>query len=190
MTFARLAIADPPYPPRNGYGGRKNRASRWYGDGQRSGVDIPADHHPEAAEWDDPLRHRALLEQLVAEYDGWAIATSPDGLEAYSPLPTGVRIMAWVKGNAQPGSHRLRSCWEPVIIQIPRDRINARDGRGQIPDVLSAGIPRSGFIGSKPYVWTRWVLDALGYIEGDTVVDMFPGSGAVAAELAQGRLSL
>lgn len=181
----RLAIADPPYPPRNSVGGRKNRASRWYGDGQRSVTDSPADHHPDAAEWDDPARHRRLLEQLVDEYDGWAIATSPDGLEAYMPLPLGVRIMAWVKGNAQPGSHRLRSMWEPVIIAIPPTRINARV-LGQIPDVLTAGIPRSGFIGSKPEPWTRWVLEALGYEPGDEVVDLFPGSGAVSSVLAQG----
>jgi DNA modification methylase len=30
-----------------------------------------------------------------------------------------------------------------------------------------------------------WVLDALGYEEGDTVDDLFPGSGAVSAAIAQ-----
>lgn len=52
----RLAIADPPYPPFVGSGGRKNRASRRYGDGQRSRKDarMVADFHPEAHRWDDP----------------------------------------------------------------------------------------------------------------------------------------
>lgn len=94
----RLAIADPPYPPFVGSGGRKNRASRWYGDGQRSRKDarMVADFHPEAHRWDDPAEHRALLEFLLDEFDGWAIATSPDGVAAYGPLPAACRLMAWV----------------------------------------------------------------------------------------------
>lgn len=44
------------------------------------------------------------------------------------------------------------------------------------------------FVGAKPAPWTRWVLDMLGYQSGDTVADLFAGSGAVAAEVAQGVL--
>jgi hypothetical protein len=44
-------------------------------------------------------------------------------------------------------------------------------------------------MGAKPRAWTRWVLDMLGYDpESDTVDDLFPGSGAVSNELAQGVL--
>lgn len=178
----RLAIADPPYPPFVGAGGRKNRASRWYGTGQRSRTDRPADQHPDAAEWDDPARHRQLLVELVEQYDGWAIATSPDGLAAYGPLPAAARIMAWVKPNAAPGSHRLRSLWEPVILYPPHGRRSNRGGIGMVPDVLTAPAPRRGFPGAKPPEWTRWVLEALSYDpETDEVVDLFPGSGAVRA---------
>lgn len=183
-----LAIADPPYPPFIGSGGRKNRASRWYGTGQRSTTDRPADQHPDAHLWDDPATHRALLEQLHATYDGFAIATSPDGLAAYGTLPIGTRIMAWVKPNAQPGSHRLRSLWEPVILYPPKGRRSNRGGVGMAPDVLTANAPR-GFIGAKPPAWTRWVLDALTYDpDNDELVDIFPGSGAVtsAASTLQG----
>lgn len=179
----KLAIADPPYPPFIGSGGRKNRASRWYGDGQRSATDRPSDFHPEAGDWDDPARHRELIEQLMAEFDGWAIATSPDGVAAYYPLPPAVRIMAWIKPNAQPGAHRLRSMWEPVIVYPPEGRRSNRGGVGAMPDVLTAAAPRVGFIGAKPPEWTRWVLDALGYRDGDEVIDLFNGSGAVAAAL-------
>ena len=42
----RLAIADPPYPAFRGAGGRKQRASRWYGDNQRATSDRPSDYHP------------------------------------------------------------------------------------------------------------------------------------------------
>lgn len=186
----KLAIADPPYPAFRGTGGRKQRASRWYGDNQRATSDRPADVHPDAHAWDDDLTHRALLARLMSEYDGWAIATSPDGIRAYGELPDAVRIMAWVKPNGQPGSHRLRSCWEPVLLYAPEGRRSNRGGVGQIADVLTAMAPRTGFVGAKPPEWTRWVLDALGYDEAiDTVDDLFPGSGSVANALAQGVLA-
>lgn len=187
----RLAIADPPYPPFVGSGGRKNRASRWYGDGQRSRTDRPADRHPSAAEWDEPERHRELLADLM-EYDGWAIATSPDGIQAYQPLPPAARLMAWVKPNAQPGAHRIRSMWEPVIVYPPEARRSNRGGVGMTPDVLVCPVSRrAGFIGAKPDEWTRWVLAALTYEpEVDTVTDMFPGSGAVSRVIAAPPLPL
>lgn len=178
----RLAIADPPYPPFIGSGGRKNRASRWYGFGQRSVSDRPADQHPDAARWDDPAEHRQLLERLTNVCDGWAIATSPDGLAAYGTLPSACRIMAWVKPNALPGSHRLRSLWEPVILYPPAGRRSNRGGIGMVPDVLTCPAPRVGFKGAKPPEWTRWVLDALTYDpDADEVIDVFAGSGSVAA---------
>lgn len=184
----RLVIADPPYPPFVGSGGRKNRASRWYGIGQRSATDRPSDSHPAAAEWDNPARHRALLLELVDMADGFAIATSPDGIAAYGPLPEAVRIMAWVKPNAQPGAHRLRSNWEPVILYPPIGRRSNRGGVGSVSDVLTAPVT-AGFIGAKPPAWTRWVLDALSYDpETDEVVDLFAGSGAVASAASQGDL--
>lgn len=193
----RLAIADPPYPPQHSerrdrpegptrvYS--RSRAQRWYGNGTRPRDERPADFHPAAAEWDDPARHRALLEQLLDEYDGWVLATVPDGLEVYAPLPLPCRVMCWVKPNAIPGGHRLRSLWEPVIAYVPEPRRNRRGG--QIPDVLMVNAPRLDFPGAKPPEWTRWVLDALGYDpETDTVDDLFPGSGSVAAAVSQGVL--
>jgi hypothetical protein len=174
-----LAIADPPYPPFVGSGGRKNRASRWYGAGQRSRKDVIADQHPDAADWDEPVRHRQLLEELVEGYDGWAIATSPDGIAAYGTLPSVCRIMAWVKPNGQPGAHRLRSVWEPVILFPPVGRRSNRKGVGSIPDVLTCNAPRGGFKGQKPEEWTHWILRAFSYQAGDSVVDVFSGSGAV-----------
>lgn len=186
----RLAIADPPYPPFVGAGGFKPRASRWYGDGQRSRTDRPADFHPEAREWDSPARHRALLEQLERDYDGWAIATAPDGLDAYRPLPAAARVMAWIKPNAQPGAHRLLSMWEPVIVMPPKGRRSNR-GVGAMSDVLTAPAPRVGFVGAKPAEWTRWVLAALGYDPAtDTVDDLFAGSGLVGAAVEASHSSL
>lgn len=187
----RLAIADPPYPPFIGSGGRKNRASRWYGDGQRSVKDRPADYHPEAHHWDEPARHRQLLEELMDIYDGWAIATSPDGIAAYGDLPVGSRLMCWIKPNATPGSHRIRSLWEPVILYPPKGRRSNRGGVGMVPDVLTAPAPRRGFPGAKPEEWTRWVLAAMTYSPfDDTVDDLFTGSGAVSEALVHPDMEL
>lgn len=180
----KLAIADPPYPPFIGSGGRKNRASRWYGTGQRSTKDVPADVHPDAAMWDDPENHRALLEVLVDDYDGWAIATSPDGIAAYGPLPAACHIMAWIKPNASPGSHHILSKWEAVIVYPPAGRRSNRNGAGSISDVLTANAPRIAFHGAKPAEWTRWVLNAMSYDPAtDTVDDLFAGSGLVGDEI-------
>ncbi len=184
----RLAIADPPYPP--AFSERhdtvsgiprlttRSRAVRWYGGGPQA-----ADHHPDAAEWDDLGRHRQLLAHLVEEFDGWAIATTPDGLGAYHPLPVSAQVMAWHRENAMPGGHRIVSSWEPVIVFIPEER-RARTTGPRVRDVLRLASPRVNFPGAKPAGWTRWVLDALGYDPAtDEVVDLFPGSGSVSAAL-------
>lgn len=184
----RLAIADPPYPPT-----RRGRpvASRWYGSRAHTlgPGSYAADFHPDADEWDDPARHRALLEQLGAEYDGWAIATSVDGLDAYRPLPPEVRVMVWVKPNAMPGPARIHGKYELVLLYPPEGRRSSRNGGGCVPDVLIAPKRNDGFAGAKPPDWTRWVLDAMSYDPStDTVDDLFHGSGAVAAATTQGQL--
>lgn len=192
----RLAIADPPYPPlfRERFdlaGGAsrvtaRSRARRWYGDGPRGHSDSPrADLHPNAGMWDDLDAHRELLLLLVEQYDGWAIATTPDGLGAYHPLPINAQVMAWHKPTAMPGGGRLIERWEPVIVYIPEQRRTRASGR--VSNVLTATAPSSrhggqSFVGSKPEAWTHWVLDALGYDpEVDELDDLFPGSGAVTA---------
>lgn len=173
----KLAIADPPYPPFVGSGGRKNRASRWYGDRPRSLADRAADFHIAADEWDDPVRHRRLLDDLLDVYDGFAIATSADGVRAYGELPPAARVMVWIRPNAQPGAHRIRSLWEAVILYPPAGRRSNRNGAGSVADVLTCPVPRSGFRGAKPVEWTHWVLSAMSYDPiKDTVDDLFPGS--------------
>lgn len=190
----RLAIADPPYPPM--YAERhdtadgsarlttRSRARRWYGDGPRSATDAPrADVHPLAAAWDDLSEHRRLIEHLALEYDGWAIATTQDGLGAYHPLPVSAHVGAWVRPTAMPGGGRLLSRWEPVILFTPEERRGRVFGE-RVSDVLIANAPRVDFVGAKPPEWTRWVLAALGYDPAeDEVIDLFPGSGSVAAAM-------
>lgn len=193
---ARVAIADPPYPPafgerRDRPGGPirtywRTRARRWYGDAadRRGG----ADFHPDAGEWDRPARHRELLLELLEAFDGWAIATTLDGLEHYRPLPIPCRVLIWHRPNSIPTAVRTASTLEAVIVYPIDGRRARRDTINRVPDLLSCPGPRSSFAGAKPAAWTRWVLDAIGYEHDDELVDLFPGSGAVTAAAAQGVL--
>lgn len=196
----KLAIADPPYPPQ--FGERRDRpdgpirvysrsrALRYYhDDGVRSRGERQADHHPDAGEWDDPARHRQLLEDLCAQYSGWAIATMMDGLDHYRPLPIPARVMVWHKTTAHPSPHRIANTLEAVILYPPEGRRHKPPGALQVPDIIRAPALQTGFPGAKPAVWTRWVLDALGYDpDQDELHDLFPGSGAVTAAASQGVL--
>ena len=111
-ALMKLAIADPPYPPMFGErwdrpGGKprvtvRSRALRWYGDGPKDGDAKRADFHPDAGDWDDLTAHRKLMLELLENYDGWAIATTPDGLGAYHPLPISARIMVWHRPRSMP----------------------------------------------------------------------------------------
>lgn len=190
--MANLCIADPPY---------LGVANLWYGDGPLhgdvsanfkaiSGGIRKADHHPNAADWDNPDTHRRMVESIQEKYDGWAIAMKPSSLWAYlswvSPA-AGICVAAYCKKNAMPtNSHPFRA-WEPVLLKVPEGRRSG--GRDFITLDWKVDNPPKGFAGAKSSTWTRWVLDMLGYDpEQDTVDDLFHGSGAVAAEVAQGVL--
>jgi hypothetical protein len=176
----KLAIADPPY---------LGRAHRWYGIGGRAkGKGLGrADEHPEAYLWDKPETHINLALQLLNKYDGFAIACTSHSLSTYlSVISThsenGIRILSWIKPASLPSGSRITQSWEPVIIKVP----NERKGRGkgkQMVDYLVCAAPRKGFAGSKPFAWTNWVLDAMGYQNEDTVDDLFSGSGAISAAI-------
>lgn len=181
----RLAIADPPYLGR-GF---------WYSTGKVAFKDrgsmthVVADQHPDAGAWDDPAEHVALVERLDAGYDGWAVAMSRDSLPVYLSAAPDARVCVWHNPAAWPPGNRVHATWEPVLVRVPADRRPMRSAQ-YVKDVLVAVPPRHlGFIGAKPTAWTRWVLDLLGFDpETDTVDDLFPGSGAVANEIAQGVL--
>jgi len=176
----KFAIADPPY---------LGRAVRWYGEGGcGNGYGYgQADTHPEAAKWDNPITHKELCKHLLANYDGFAIALTVHSLSTYmsefvTDSRNGIRVMAWVKPSAVPSGNRLQNVWEPVIIKMPQSRKNYKAGKS-CKDVLTVHPPRNGFIGAKPPEWTKWVLDAMGVNNGDTVDDLFVGSGAVTNEI-------
>jgi hypothetical protein len=185
----KLCIADPPYLGRAEllYGERDVPALEFHGtlNGLRK-----ADRHPDAAEWDAPERHEQLVRDLVADYDGWAIAMVPDSLRHYLQwVPHRARVAVWHDPRIMPSGQHPRRRWEPVVIYVPDGRRRVIDVHRHVGDVLTAPHPSGSFAGQKPRQWTRWVLDMLGYDpETDTVDDLFHGSGAVAAEIAQGVL--
>lgn len=182
----RLAIADPPYLGRAAlwYGGRGRSKQGTVGRACGRGDGAP-EFHPDAHEWDDPVKHIALMSHLEDEFDGWAVAASAKTL---APLigtadHLGARLAIWHVTNAIPDGARVRSTWEAVFYRVPDGRRAVGTGH-RVPDLLSAAHPRSGFVGAKPEAWTRWVLDLLGFCPDDEVIDVFPGSGAVSRAAA------
>ena len=152
----RFAYADPPYLGH----GKKD-----YGD-----------RHAEAHVWDDPSAHLALVEQLVEEYpDGWAISLDVPSLRLYlQHVPVAARVAPWCKTFHQILVNvPVQYSWEPVIFHGGRP-IKKRNP--MVRDWLSRATARVGFKGAKPDRFNRWILDLLGYVDGeDTLDDLFPG---------------
>jgi hypothetical protein len=173
----RFAYADPPYP---------GQAKRLYGN-----------HGDYAGEVD----HRELIERLEAEYpDGWALSTGAKMLpEVLRLCPVDVRVLAWVKTDAPPFRTRVQYTWEPVILRggrrydggprIVRDSLVAPSCGAMGPGVYRNP---NHLVGRKPPRFCRWLFECLGAGPGDTLDDLYPGSGDVllhwSAFEAQGSL--
>jgi hypothetical protein len=161
----RLAYADPPYP---------GQARRHYAN-DPSG--IPAEE----------VDHAALIEQL-REYDGWALSTSSPALGMLLALAPEARVGAWVKPFCSwKPSHRVQYAWEPVLFVPTRPR--GTKARPSVRDFVSANITtRRGTHGAKPDAFVEWMLDVIGAEPGDSLDDLFPGSGVVS-RIASGVLA-
>ncbi len=149
----RLAYADPPYP----------------------GM---ADLYAEQTEID----HGELIATLVDEYDGWALSTDERSLSYVLPLcPPKTRVLAWCRPNAPPFTPNPAASWEPVLLRA------ARTKPVTVRSFLVAG-PHLGFLknnldltGAKPPAFCEWVIRCLGAEPGDTLDDIFPGTGSMSA---------
>lgn len=164
----KFAYADPPY----------------FG----CGKSLYGKHHPEAAVWDDPQTHVDLAHKLVDEYpDGWVLSLNPRDLKMYlNALPDDVRVGSWVKTFHQIRPTTTQHAWEPVVFRGGR-KDNKRNP--MVRDWIQANATRQrGLPGAKPDTFNRWVLDLLNYQEGDTVDDLFPGTGGLSKVLDQGVL--
>jgi hypothetical protein len=167
----KFAYADPPY----------------LGMGK-----LYAKHHDEAHIWDSIDAHADLIARLDREYvDGWALSASVPSLEAMLPLVRagGYRIAAWVKPFAAfKRNVRVAYTWEPVIVR--GGRLSSKDGALVTRDHLAEPITlKKGLPGAKPERFCRWVLDLLGFVPGDTVDDLFPGTGVMGRVVAAATAS-
>lgn len=144
--------------------------------------------------WDDPHTHFQFIYWLAQDYpDGWAMSASSPSLRTLLPYcPEDVRVAAWVKPIAvfKPNVNPAYA-WEPVLFRGgrrgDRERATVRDWYSR--DWLSENITlKKGLTGAKPPRFCEWILDLLGYEDGDEFTDVFPGTGVMDAVLAQGRL--
>lgn len=156
----RFAYADPPYI---------GQAKKHYS------------HDVRCAEVD----HAALIQTLASEYlDGWALSCSSPSLQQILALcPPDVRVMAWVKPFcAFKASVNPAYAWEPVIVRGGRKRTRQQP---TVRDWVSESITlRKGLCGAKPKEFCYWMFDVLNVHDGDTLADLFPGTGIVTACLA------
>lgn len=138
-------------------------------------------YHPDGRCWDDLETHRLLIERLKADYDGWALSLSAPSLEHIQPLCPGVRVAPWAKTFAAFKKNvRIAYTWEPVLFVPGRD--SSVDGAPVGRDHLCAPITmRKGFTGAKPRVFCDWVLDLLGWVPGDELDDLYPGTGVMGS---------
>jgi hypothetical protein len=73
--------------------------------------------------------------------------------------------------------------WEPVVFRGGRKFERYDD---KVRDWVAANIRmQRGVIGSKPRNFCRWMFSLLNARQGDTLDDLFPGSGAVARAWAE-----
>lgn len=145
--------------------------------------------HPESHVWDDLDAHAQLLTRLDGEYDGWAYSCSATTLRQILTVAPDCRIASWVKPFAAfKANVRIAYTWEPVLFKPARDssKLGAPVGRDHLAENITL---RKGLTGAKPERFCRWVLDLMGYVEGDTVDDLFPGTGVMQRVLDQGVLA-
>lgn len=149
-----FAYADPPYP---------EKARRYY--------DSPEVDHAE------------LINNLATSYpDGWALSTSAHGLPRILPLcPTYARICIWHRAHRGTRQIQIPNAYEVLIVAHGRPRRIGPDTT--TTDVLTwSGRQHShpgAIVGMKPAAFCEWMFRLLGARQGDTLADLFPGSGAV-----------
>jgi hypothetical protein len=168
----RLAYADPPY---------LGCCGKFYEHFHNDNGPSPWDGKC----WDDVATHEALIRHLDSEYDGWAYSMTSQSLRQIIPVVDGVefRVAAWAKPFAAfKRNVRIAYTWEPVLFSPGRDssKLGAPVGRDHIAKPITM---KKGFTGTKPPDVCRWVLDLLGYVEGDQVTDLFPGLGVMSEVL-------
>jgi hypothetical protein len=128
----------------------------------------------------EEVDHVTLIQSLQ-EYDGWALSlSSPTLKQVLNLCPNNVRVGAWVKPfcSFKPNVNPAYA-WEPVIFKPARSR-----GRNKptVRDWVSKNITlKKGLVGAKPEGFSMWLFEILGAEPSDDFIDLFPGTGMVAA---------
>jgi hypothetical protein len=158
-TPKRLAYADPPFP---------GLSLKYYRD------------EPSFA---GEVDHRRLLEQL-ATFDGWALSTSRKALRdvlmltaSLVPGGDGPIVCPWVKTHHEPKSRGPANVHEYVLVVPARRRIPG------VRDALVAAAARGNgnLPGRKPIEFAAWLFALLGAMPGDSLLDVFPGTGIIGS---------
>lgn len=151
-------------------------------------------HYRKHPDYAGEVDHVALIGRLVDEYpDGWALSCSNKSLQFLLGLcPSDVRVLAWTKPMTPilPGI-RLQYGWEPVILRGGRQGPH-RKGDPMLRDYISVSPvgytfrqrPDGHVIGRKPDAFAEWLFKCLGAQPGDTLDDLFPGTGSVGRAFA------
>ena len=152
----RIAYADPPYPG----------CAHLYKD------------HPD---YEGEVNHGELAKRLMGDYDGFVLHTASTTLQEvlrYFPDDY-VRVMSWVKPFAAfKRNVSVAYAWEPVIVRAARKPVVS--GRIVMRDWVSASITmKKGLAGAKPEAVIRWAFEMVGATPGDSLDDLYPGTGIV-----------
>lgn len=151
----KIAYADPPYP----------------------GCAHLYKNHPDFA---GEVDHAALITRLESDFDGWVLHTSSVALGRVLPLvPSGARVMAWVKGFAAFKKNvSVAYAWEPVIVKAARKPVVSK--RLVMRDWIQESITlKRGLTSTKPEKVCHWAFEMVGARPEDELADLFPGTGAV-----------
>lgn len=165
----RLIYADPPYFGHGKlYNDTEEAATRSY-DQIESWIDLIAE---------------------LETYDGWALSMTSGNLHDILPLvPREARIASWVKPfAAYKRNVRIAYTWEPIIFRPGRDssKLGAEVNRDHIQEPITM---KKGLTGAKPERVCRWILDLMGFMPGDEVIDRFPGTGVFGRVAAAAQVS-
>lgn len=159
----KCAYADPPY-----FG----HAAKHY-----------SQRHRRAKRYDSIDAHAALIRRLLSEFpDGWALSMTEQNLLEFTEkglLPRErIRLGYWCKTFApfRPGVNPAFMV-EPIVFCGGRRRTRAQP---TLKNWVACHAPiRRGCAGAKPAAVCCFIFEFLGLAPGDTLVDLFPGSGAV-----------
>lgn len=126
-----------------------------------------------------------LIDRLESEFDGWVLHASAtaESMVVLAPLvkPTGARWMSWVKSFAAfKRNVSVAYAWEPVIVKAARKPVVSK--RIVMRDWIQEPITfKRGLTGAKPEAVCHWAFEMVGARPDDELVDLFPGTGAVAS---------